>query len=182
MEYTTASILAVLDQEKEENSYVSKKLLDETIAWIAIFESYPPDVVFDLGGDPYFFIPFLDGNKTKIEEIVLGALTAVVNPSMDEKPKRKPGPSKKLPEEIRKHHIGVYLTDAEFADLANRAGTRIPQEKPGERSGGDTAARRKIAAYLRAAAFCTLPLRISESIGDTLESKPAVAPSATQDL
>lgn len=181
MEYTTASMLAILELEKEENSLISKQLLDETIAWIAKFESYP-QVTFDLGGDPYLVMPFLASNTTKIEETVRRALNAADSPPMNKQPKRKHGPSKKPPENLRKHHIGVYLTDAELAELANRAGARIPEKKPGERSGGDTASRRKIAAYVRAAAFCTSPLRISDSVDDALESKPAVASSATQDL
>lgn len=74
--------------------------------------------------------------------------------------KRKHGPTQKPSEMIRKHHIGVYLTDAELAELARRAGTRIPEEMPGKKSGGDTASRRKIAAHIRAAAFGALPPKI----------------------
>ncbi len=75
-------------------------------------------------------------------------------------PKQKPGPSAKALHKIKHNHLGIYLSDTELADLACRAGTRVPLTKPGLRSGGDTAARKKIAAYIRHAAFGSLPPRI----------------------
>lgn len=90
--------------------------------------------------------------------------------------KRKYGPAKKPSEKIRKHHIGVYLTDAELAEIAKRAGTRIPEEMPGKKSGGDTASRRKIAAHIRAAAFGALPPKIPPAnMQIWIELSPALA-------
>lgn len=70
---------------------------------------------------------------------------------------RRRGPTPKSPDTIRKHRIGVYLSDPQLEELSKRAGTHIPKKMEGERSGGDTAARRKIANYIRAAAFGALP-------------------------
>jgi len=77
--------------------------------------------------------------------------------------RKRRGPAKLPPEKARHHHIGIYLSGSELAELANRAGTRIPEKSPGMQSGGDTAARKKIAAYVRNAAFGALPPRIPEA-------------------
>lgn len=75
----------------------------------------------------------------------------------NEAKKRRRGPTPKSPDKIRKHHIGVYLSDPELRELSKRAGTHIPHIMEGKQSGGDTAPRRKIADYIRAAAFGALP-------------------------
>jgi hypothetical protein len=74
------------------------------------------------------------------------------------KSKRKYGRTPKPQEQVRSEHIGVYLTSAEIAELAALAGTHSPLQK----RGGDTASRRKIAAYLRAAGLRKLPPIVPE--------------------
>lgn len=72
--------------------------------------------------------------------------------------KRQHGPAKKAVEKIKKNHIGVYFSDDELVTLCNRAGTNIPVKK----TGGDTASRKKLACYLRNAAFGAVPPRVPE--------------------
>lgn len=142
MIYASNQIKEMLQIEREENSLVSKQLLDETNAWIDKFESYH-DLEYDLVGDPEQFISFLNNNKFIIEQTASNA----------QKRKRKYGPTPKLAADKRKNLIGIYLTDTELSDIAARAGTHIPQHK----TGGDTQSRRKIATYIRASAFGSLP-------------------------
>lgn len=143
MKYLTSNILEMLAVEKEENSLVSKELLNETIAWIDKFKSFP-EIEFDLVGDFEFLLPYLESNKAAIEKTVIACRNKI---------QRKYGPVPNPPELLRSHHIGVYLNDAEMAKLAIHAGTQIPKQK----RGGDTASRRKIAAYLRDAGLNALP-------------------------
>jgi len=134
MIYTKAQIMDILEIEKEDNSQISRELLDETILWSERFSGYP-DIKFNLEGNPEMFIPFLENNKIAIEQAVL------------RNKKLRRGPTPKPAEKIRKNCIGVYFTDVEFADIAIRAGTHIPNKQ----TGGDTASRRKIAAFIRTA-------------------------------
>jgi hypothetical protein len=69
MNYTTTSILLKLDQEREENIYISKELFEETILWIDRFKTFP-EIEFDLLGNDELFINFLEANKSKIEETI----------------------------------------------------------------------------------------------------------------
>lgn len=143
MIYSSKKIKGILLVEKEENSLVSKELLDETIAWIDLFESYPPNLVYDLVGDPNMFIDLLINNKSIIEQTVSNA--------QKHAQKRKYGPTPKPAEDKRTNLIGIYLTDKELAGLSARAGADIPQNKPG----GDTKSRRKIAKYIRSVVLVT---------------------------
>lgn len=143
MNYLTSSILEKLAREKEENSLVSTELFNETIEWINKFESIP-EIEFDLSGDFEYFLPLLQSNEAGIEKTIV---------AYRKKKQRKYGPVPKGPEHLRSHHIGIYLTHAEMAKLATLSGTQMPEKK----RGGDTASRRKMAAYLREASFRTLP-------------------------
>lgn len=149
MNYLTSSILEILAVEKEDNSFVSTELFNETIAWIDKFNSFP-EIEFELAGNFEYFLPLLESNKAGIEKTVIAYLN---------KKQRKYGPKPKQPEQLRSQHICVYLTNSEMAELAILAGTQIPQKK----RGGDTASRRKIAAYLRNSGLIILQPTVSKS-------------------
>lgn len=67
MNYTTKSILLKLAEEREENAFISRKLLDETNAWIDRFKTFP-EIEFELSGNTDLFLDFLENNKRAIEE------------------------------------------------------------------------------------------------------------------
>lgn len=146
MEITTTEMLILLAVEKEENIYVTKELYARTLEWIELFKSYP-DIEFHLDGDlNEYLIPLLDRNKPIISVTVRAYKAA----------KRQHGPAKKAVRDLKKNYVGLYFNDEDYAKLCNRAGTNIPVKK----SGGDTASRKKLADYLRAAAFGALPPKI----------------------
>lgn len=148
MQITTTEMLLKLETEKEENSLVSKQLFDETIAWIDRFKSFP-DIFFDFEGDSKeYLLVQLEKNKAKIQKTVLAYKNT----------KRMHGPHKKAINDLKKNHVTVYFNDNDFAKLCNRAGTNVPIKK----IGGDTASRKKLADYLRNAAFGSLAPRIPE--------------------
>jgi hypothetical protein len=146
MNYSTSTILDMLAIEKEENSLVSREMLDAAIAWIDTFQAYP-EIEFYLDGEPREaeLLLYLESNKPIIEKTVAAYM---------KKLHRTYGRRPKPPEQVRSEHICVYLTGAEMAELANLAGAQVPEQK----RGGDTANRRKIASYLRDAGFRELPL------------------------
>lgn len=144
MIYTSIQIRDILRHEEEENSLVSRELLDKTLAWKVLFDSFP-DIEFHLEGKSSTtdFIKFLDNNKSAIEQTVMAA----------QRRKHKSGPTPKPAAQLRKNLVGIYLTDMELFDIAIRAGSNIPVNKPG----GDTTARRKIADFIRRSAAGSLP-------------------------
>jgi hypothetical protein len=143
----TTDILTALAVEKEDYSLISKQLLAKTIEWIDRFESFP-DIEFELEGDSANYLSFLETNTSKI----------LVTVSKYRNAKRQHGPAKKALNGIKKNHVTVYFNDADFAKLCNRAGTNVPVKK----IGGDTASRKKLAGYLRNAAFGAVPPRVPE--------------------
>lgn len=143
MIYSSNEIRVKLQEEKAENSLISKELLNMTLRWIEQFNTYPSNISFDLDGSSADFLPFLDGNKTTIEQAVIAAKNR----------KRRYGPAPKPAAELRNNLIGIYLTDNELSDIATRAGTRIPLNQ----KGGDSPARRKIADFIRRSVSGSLP-------------------------
>lgn len=163
MQISVRKILDSLAVEKEENSLISKELLDRTIVWIDRFKTYPDiEININVEGSEVNFIKMLDDNYPQIIESV----------KTYKRTKRHHGPAKKAIEKIKINHIGVYFSDDELATLCNRAGTNIPVKK----TGGDTASRKKLAAYIRAAAFGALPARVPEvNMAVWIELAPVVA-------
>lgn len=145
MKYATSTIMDMLEIEKEENSFVSKEMLNAAIAWIDIFKACP-ETEFNLVGEPNEgeLLDYFESNRLTIEKTIAAC---------KKKSQRKYGRTPKPLEQIRSQHVCVYLTNAEMVELANLAGAQVPEQK----RGGDTANRRKIASYLRDAGLRETP-------------------------